>query len=643
MKMSRYFNGQEVELLAPAGNFEIFKEIVKTGADAIYFGGKDFNMRMHRKDFNFTQDEISKAIQMAHEAGKKIYITVNNLLSHEELERLEDYLRFLEQVRPDALIVQDVSVIEMINRLGLDLNVHASIMMNVHNLPTINALRECGVTRVVASRELSLAQIKALQLQTDMEFEYFVHGDMCIAHGSQCTYSGIVFGQSGNRGRCMKPCRWNYQMKKDQYFYDTAFPLAVKDMAMYAYIPELIEAGVVSFKIEGRMRSTEYLLTIINAYSDAIDRYIEDAVGFDRHKDEAAILANRNRDLSTAYAFGKPGLNNINRRYEGTGRFYSTGKVFSKATEEAELSEKRVEQIKACLNETSVIPAKGKKDKPELAVRVNDVAAAKMAIEEGCEHIYLAAQPYLPARAFSREEILALTAQKGSSKLYLAMPRMMYEADFKQYSQYFQKDLGLDGLVVTELGGLSTFKSLGLRLIGDYSMNIYNASMAAFYEAHGLERATISIESTLKNTKEMLQNHTTPLEMIVHGRPVVMYIEHDLYENTEVYPGIELNEPAKSKEALYLIDEKDMEHPVYKDTAGRNHMLLSKELCYLPILKELYENGVQVFRIEGQAYDVETLRQIIKRYQKAMQQLVDGEILALPEEEGYTLGALQFN
>ena len=172
--MSRYFNNQAVELLAPVGNFEIFKEVIHSGADAVYLGGKIFNMRMHRKDFNFTNEELEEAIKIAHSLKKKIYITVNNLLSSYDLTQAEDYLRYLEKLGPDALIVQDMSVIDLIRTLGLNLNIHSSVMMNVHNFETIKALEELGVTRVVTSRDIDLKTIKQFSVRTNMEFEYFI-------------------------------------------------------------------------------------------------------------------------------------------------------------------------------------------------------------------------------------------------------------------------------------------------------------------------------------------------------------------------------------------------------------------------------------------------------------------------------------
>lgn len=634
--MSRYFNEQEVELLAPAGNFEIFQKVIKSGADAVYFGGKIFNMRMHRKDFNFTNEEVAEAIKLAHSLGKKVYITVNNLLSSEDLENAEEYFRFLEKVGPDAIIVQDMSVVKIIRELGLNINIHSSVMMNVHNLETIRALEELGVTRVVTSREMDLNTIKQLSCQTDMEFEYFVHGDMCVAHGSQCLYSGMLFGNSGSRGRCMKPCRWGFELKKDEEVINRTFPLAVKDMYMYEHIPELIEAGVVSFKIEGRMRDAEYLVELINYYSDAIDRYIADPISFDRKKNANDIYENRKRDLSTGYAFGKPGLDNINERYEGTGKFYSTGKVFSNPIEEQEVSAKRANELKEMFK---VDEAKNKT--PKLTVKVNSYDAAIIAIEAGVDAVYLSGEVFEPKRPFTKEEIKMITSNKKNIKIYLSMPRMMSERDFSKYNQLLRNnDLGLDGLGVTNLGAIRNFKDLGLELVGEYSLNIYNALSADFYNKQGLSRGVLSPESRTENTKDALLASEMNLEMIVHGSPVVMYLEHDLYENLS-----DENRSVNS-DVLKLVDDEGREHPIYRDNEGRNHMLLSKELCYLPILKELNELGCNYFRIEGCHYSNESLKVVLDVYKKAVQDLDKcNEVYEglKYESNGFTLGALQFD
>lgn len=641
--MSRFFNNQKVELLAPAGKFDIFKKIIYSKDDAVYLGGKSFSMRMHRKDFNFTNEELEEAINTAHSLGKKIYITVNNLLSSEDLKYIEEYLRYLEKIKPDAILVQDMGLIQLIKDLGIDLNIHSSVMMNVHNFETIKTLRELGVTRVVASRELDLKTIKEFTVRSDMEFEYFVHGDMCVAHGSQCLYSGILFGSSGNRGLCMKPCRWGYKINYNGKEYNTTFPMAVKDMYMYENIPELIEAGVVSFKIEGRMREADFLVNLINHYSDAIDRYIDDPICYDRKMYAEELFKNRKRDFSTSYAFGNPGLSNINERYEGTGKFFSTGKVFSNPTDEFDIKKERVNELRKIFKKD-----KKAKNKPELTVRVNSYEGAKIAIKEGANRIYLTGEVFQPNLPFSKIDIIDICKNKKSSKIYLALPRMMFEDDFSKYNHLLKNnELGIDGLLVTNLGAISKFKDVGLDLVGDYSLNIYNSVSAKFYENQGLSMAALSCESKAINTKDALLNSTLPLEIIVHGSPAVMYMSHDLYENINVLsPSKDAGRKYRDKDVLLLVDDKGNEHPVYRDNSGKNHLLLSKELCLLPVLKELAGLGAKAFRIEGCHYDNDTLRTVISVYKKAIDDLdsCDKVFEELNYKRlGFTLGAMKYD
>jgi len=642
--MSRFFNGNEVELLAPAGTFEIFQKIIYSGADAVYLGGKILNMRMHRKDYNFSNDEIKKAIEIAHSLNKKVYITVNNLLSQQDLNVAEEYLRFLEKVQPDALIVQDMSVLELVNSLNLNLQVHSSVMMNVHNLETIKALNKLGVSRVVLSRDMDLNTIKTLHNQTNMEFEYFAHGDMCVVHGAQCLYSGMLFGKSSNRGLCMKPCRWNFTIKKDGFVYPTEYPLAVKDMYMYEHLPEMIHAGILSFKLEGRMRDSDYLVQLINYYSDAIDRYIEDPICYDRKKESHSFYQNRKRDLSTCSAFGTPGLSNINRRYEGTGKFYSHGRVFSNPVEEIELKKERIQEIKKAL----IDKANQSSHKAKLSVKVNSYAQAKVALEEGADIIYLSGDVFEPNSPFSKREIIELTKNKEDAKIYLGLPRMMLEDDFSRYTQLLNThDLGIDGLLVTNLGAIEKFKHFGLALVGDYPLNIYNHSAAYFYKKQGLSSATLSVETPVIDAKQALCKSPLPIEVIVHGSPIVMYMDHDLYENTKVLEPIR-NEDNRyfDNNVLVLVDDKGYEHPVYRDNLGRNHMLLYKELCYLPFLKELDNIGVSNFRIEGCHYSIDDLRSVLNTYRQAIDNLEKCDTLfnsLSPNHGGFTLGAFQFN
>ena len=286
--------------------------------------------------------------------------------------------------------------------------------------------------------------------------------------------------------------------------------------------------------------------------------------------------------------------------------------------------------------------------KPILSVKVNSYSQAKVAIEVGVEAIYLSGEVFQPDQPFSKSEILKLTKDKKTTKIYLGMPRMMYEADFSKYNHLLKEnDLGLDGLVVTNLGAIHKFKALGLELIGDYSLNIYNQSAASFYEKQGLSMATLSVEAPLIDAKETILKSQIPIEVIVHGSPVVMYMDHDLYENTKVLkPTKGENNSHVDNSVLVLVDDKLNEHPVYIDNQGRNHMTLYKELCYLPFLKELNDIGVNHFRIEACHYDINKLRKVLNIYKEATNDLSKCEDLFNSlgtSDAGFTLGAFQFN
>lgn len=643
----RFFKGKPLELLAPVGNFEIFKEVVQTKCDAIYFGGQSLNMRMIRKGFNFTNEEIAEAINIAHANHKKVYITVNNLIDFDELEIAKTYLTFLDQVKPDALIVQDFAIIELIKHLNLSLEVHASVMMNVHNLPMINALKEHHVTRVVLSREASLEEVRWVKSQTDIEIEYFTHGDMCIAHGAQCYYSSMLFGMSSNRGKCLKPCRWWFSTSADaRSLQDTEnlpdseakeFPMAVKDLCLYANLPEMIYAGVTSFKIEGRMREADFITKLINYYGDAMDRFIEDPVGYDHNKDLSTIEASRKRDLSTGYAFGKPGVTNINTKDEGTGKFYSTGKMFSTPTAEKGIAKDHIDHIKKILlnsSEDTISSPDASKPlrSPKLSIRVNNIQQAMVAIEEGIDRVYIAGDIYLPDLPIGIEAIKALKAYSRSTEIYIGTPRMMTDLQIEHYGVWLEKlKPYIDGILVGNLGALSQFRSLNLPVVGDYSLNIYNPLAADFYKEEGIDQFVPSVELTAKDLKNMLQsNHA--LELIALGRIVTMYFEHDFHSALH----------ASESEKLTLYNEAGA-YDLYKDQHQRTHLLSQKTISLLPILKEILDyNAVKMLRIEAQSTSTERIKADIRQVKSTISNASNQHTLYSVMDEQHTFGALIF-
>ncbi|WKZ16130.1 MAG: U32 family peptidase [Candidatus Jettenia caeni] len=298
-----------IELLAPAGRWETLTAVIEAGADAVYIGGKRFNMRLHRSDFNFSNEQITEAVQFAHKRKVKLYITVNNLLGNDELGEITHFLTFLREIQVDAIIVQDLGILHLMRQTGIHIPIHISTMMNIHNIESAFTLQELGVKRIVTSRDISLSQVKEIQEKTGIEVEYFVHGDLCVCQSGQCYASGVLFGKSANRGECMKPCRWNYTLVESvsgQPIGDlpSGYLLAMKDMCLLRHIPDLIHAGICSFKIEGRMRHADFLRTVVSIYRKAIDAYLDSPATYYMNSAEYEQLYNhRVREFTTSIAF----------------------------------------------------------------------------------------------------------------------------------------------------------------------------------------------------------------------------------------------------------------------------------------------------------------------------------------------------
>ncbi|NLL75992.1 MAG: U32 family peptidase [Clostridiales bacterium] len=278
---------KKVELLAPAGNYECFLGAVHAGADAVYLGGNKFGARAYAD--NFSEEEIIKAIEYAHVRGKKVYLTINTLVKEDEFSEIYGYMQPLYRAGLDGAIIQDMGVFRALGRWFPGLERHISTQMTVTGVYGATYLKNLGAVRIVPARELSIAEIKNIKSEVDIEIETFVHGAICYCYSGQCLFSSIVGGRSGNRGRCAQPCRLPYEVgtekgedaimlkrtgkedrKKEQY------PLSLKDMCTIEMIPELIEAGIDSFKIEGRMKSPEYVAGVTALYRKYIDKYYED-------------------------------------------------------------------------------------------------------------------------------------------------------------------------------------------------------------------------------------------------------------------------------------------------------------------------------------------------------------------------------
>ena len=299
-----------VELLAPAGSREALVAAVENGANAIYLAGNAFGARAYAS--NFDREALREAIHFAHLRKVAIHVTVNTIVADEEMGPLRDYLRFLYEAGADAVLVQDLGVARVAHETVPDLPLHASTQMSVSSLEGVRALAELGFTRVVLARELSLKEIRHICAHAPVEIETFMHGALCVCYSGQCLMSSMIGGRSGNRGRCAQPYRLPYTLvdeKGQDVLGDKAgsYLLSPRDLSTIDVIPDLIEAGVSSLKIEGRMKRPEYVATVVRTYREAIDTYYagKGYVVTQEERDDLAQIFNR--DFTTAYLEGRPG------------------------------------------------------------------------------------------------------------------------------------------------------------------------------------------------------------------------------------------------------------------------------------------------------------------------------------------------
>lgn len=315
------------ELLAPVGDMERLRAAVLYGADAVYLGGKVFGMRSNPA--NFGDEELVEAVRFCHEKGVKVYLTCNVLPRNRELDELPEFLKKAESAGVDALIISDLGVLDYALKYAPSVEIHISTQAGIVNYAAANAFVKMGAKRIVTARELSMSEIRELRenLPDDIDIECFVHGAMCVSFSGRCLISNYLVGRDSNRGDCAQPCRWKYSLMEEkrpgQYFPISeenggTYIMNSKDMCMIEHIPEMIKAGITSFKIEGRAKSAYYVAVVTNAYRKAIDGYF-DALS-DDYKPEKWVLDEMRkvsyRDYCTGFYFGDPS-EDANISYKG--------------------------------------------------------------------------------------------------------------------------------------------------------------------------------------------------------------------------------------------------------------------------------------------------------------------------------------
>jgi putative protease len=604
-------NKSQIELLAPAGNWEVLQAVAEAGADAVYAGGKRFNMRSLRPDMNFNQDELKSALDYLHDKGKRLYVTLNNLYFDEELDGLKEYISFLVGIGVDALIIQDLAPARICKQLGLNIPLHVSVQAGILNIPAVQNLEQDGLARVILSKNTSLDEIKAIKEASSIGIEYFAHGDLCISHTGQCYMSAFVSGESGNRGLCIKPCRWEYILHKGEQIIGKGHLLANKDLCLYPYLLELYKAGVSSFKIEGRMRSAEYLSHLVNIYRQALDRIIEDSDKYQVDPEGLKILEHRRiRDFCAGSLFGKPASDSIGASGEREPLFITRSMPIHKETAED--------------YQNYTLQPQGSIE--EISVKIGQLDVLPALADSGVNTIVLGCEPMrYPQKSWDGAKInqaLELGSTMGF-KMVLESPRILNNSDvidFKALLREIEQD-AVHAVIANDLGAIEILKEMGYRIWGGYGLNVTNQLAAGFYALQGLERIAASQELPFAQLRNLGQSPCDieitvqgPLCGIISDYCVIMG-NHEAEESCRAFC---------TTGKYTLKDPNGEQYQVRVDLKCRNYIYYPHELCLFPYLPWIDSTGLKHIRIDGQFYPASLLREVVEIYGEALEGLKQG-------------------
>ena len=618
------------ELLAPAGSKEALQAVLEAGADSVYVAGKLFGMRQHASWLNFSEEGLSEAIRMVRDYGKNIYVTVNNLLTRRELGLVERFLDFLALEQPDAVIVQDLGLIHLCRSRDFPVPLHASTMMNVYDTETASFLGELGITRVVTSRDITLRRSVQIQQESGVECEVFLHGDMCISHGGQCLTSGILTGESANRGKCLKPCRWQYEMVRLTDIgtplanpHEGNYLLARKDLSLLEHLGAVAGSGIAALKVEGRARKPEFLRYVVSEYRRALDRYAENPESFDSQEyDLDQWKAQRIRNQSTCYTFGNPQAESIDYSGKREPRFFSIA---------VEQAKHRPHTAAGLATE----PMFG--DRPNLAVHCGSIESAAAAIDSGADCVRLDAALIRNPESASGLETL-LEDCESRTEFGIVLDRVLSPTDWRFLARGLERirRLGIDHVVTSSLPAATVIRNCGMKAVGDYGLNVFNVEALDFLVEQGFDLATLSLEMNLDQVSEIVMGRPGTAECVVHGPLTGMLTEHCLLnasfgEGREVGSCRDLCE-GKSYGLRNLMGQI---YPVITDLHCRNHILLPLDLCGLAIIPQLCDAGVASVRVEGRYSESTLVAAAVACYRRALDSAVEGKPVDWETEDSY--------
>lgn len=600
-----------LELLAPAGKWDVLERVAAAGADAVYLGGKKFNMRLIRPGFNFTNEELQRAAEFLHERNKKIYVTVNNLYFDYELAELKEYLFFLNSINVDALIVQDMAIVEMFREMNISIPLHASVQMGIANLASVKYLEEKGFERVVLSKNLSLQEISRIHEGSKLGIEFFAHGELCVAHTGHCYMSRLLFGQSGNRGSCKKPCRWKYQLHMEESDDHFKSYLSNNDLCVYPNLAEMVQAGVTSFKIEGRMKNTDYLIPLITHYRTAMDRLIENPQSYQTDLSEMdKLLESRQRDYTPGHFLSRPSLNSIGLTGERE-PYFDTAPV----------------KLHRFMEDDYALPDDIHAAKPELTVKVGNMDALQKLKGHRVDNVIMALEIFRQNGSKWGYEMLeeaVRAARANGQKVYLETPGIVTEDDWPVFKKYGKARLQTaDGMIVNDYGSLYYWQSLipDMEYWAGPGLNITNAKAFRDIKRCGVKRLVMPYELDISQVNGLLEDRAE-LQLMVQGPICGMVTDLCLAGSFKSHD--EKCAGFCTRGEYALLDECGQKYNLKSDVNCRNYLYYPYELCLLMHLPVLVDMGIKCFTIEGQYYNPDILQEIVAIYTDALDNIEHG-------------------
>lgn len=671
-----------LELLAPAGSMEALRAAVQNGANAVYLGVGNLNARQSAK--NFTPQTLVEAVKYCHIRGVAVHLTLNTLVSDREMKEAAELIRHAAQNNIDAFIVQDLGVVQLCRQIAPHIPIHGSTQMTVHSLPGVQLCAAMGLKRVVLSRELSREEIRYICAQSPIEIEVFVHGALCMCYSGQCYLSSVIGGRSGNRGRCAQPCRQSYGYTH----WEEKYPLSLKDNCLVHYLEELEAMGVVSVKLEGRMKKPEYVATVTAVYRKAMDekqvtRPMMEALmtafnrqGFTdgyytsrvdqkmfgvrqdtrddpqwlqaaRQSFEAgetqlvdlkfrAVVTVDGSSLTVTDPEGRtctvPGPRpELARNLALTGEMLAQriaktggtpyrcvevrtrvdpGLIISAAAINAmrrdalnQLTALRARREEHPIRQPKPVPDyKGPKDLPGLTVQVTtrEQLTPELLNSE-------TAMLYVPLHILTADAAMtARLVQRG--RLAVALPRIVHDGEMPKLKRELAslRELGVKNALVGNLGLLGPAREAGMRIHGDFGLNIYNSASMNVLRSLELTSATVSFEMTMPQIRDL--SKAVNAEIIAYGRLPLMVTEHCLIRNRTGECTCHLG-------ATKLTDKTGAEFPIIKDgDSCRSVLLNGKKLSWLDRQDDLAKLGVWAVRLYFTTENAREVNRVLADY-----------------------------